>query len=67
MDFKNKEPRSWLQDKVAGTTNLEDRDQQPAFSPRDPHFPIEEEMQNRQNLSNRIQAKPFLLKIKRYL
>lgn len=32
MGFKNKEPRKLFQDKAAGATNLEDRDQHPAFA-----------------------------------
>lgn len=32
MEFKNKEPRKLFQDKAAGATNLEDRDQLPAFA-----------------------------------
>lgn len=32
MEFKNKEPRKLFQDNAAGATNLEDRDQLPAFA-----------------------------------
>lgn len=36
MEFRNKEPRKLFQDKAAGATNLEDKDQHPAFASETP-------------------------------